>query len=120
MNQPEVVDPLLDVPTALPVGMDEFHEWADSIIQITGKFADEDSMKYALASQVIHLAHDKAFYPKRFFVNCLRKAAANQVASQVFQDIKLKKDAEIKKQVEDTTQAPIVAEVSTTDGTKTT
>lgn len=81
------------VPTPLPVGLTEFHAWADSIIELSGKFADEDSMKWALASQVIHLGPQKSKVAKNFFVRSLRKAAANQIASQVFQDVKIKQQA---------------------------
>lgn len=93
--------------TKLPVGMTEFNEWADSIIDLAGEFADRDSMKYALASNVIHMKHTADAAPKAYFVAVLRKAAANQVASAVFQDIKIKQEEAIKaaqlKQVEDTT-----------------
>jgi len=78
------------VPTPLPVGLTEFYKWSDSIIAISGKFADEDSMRWAIASQLMHLGAQKAYVPKSYFVRSLRKAAANQVASQVFQDIKTK------------------------------
>lgn len=77
-------------PTKLPVGMTEFHAWADEIIKLTGKIADEDSLKFALANMVMHLKSDLAHVSKNYFVNSLRKGAANQVASQVFLDIKLK------------------------------
>ncbi len=82
-------------PTPLPVGLSEFETWADSIIELSGEFADKDSMKYAIASNLIHLPHTKAKVPKAYFVNTLRKAAANQVASQVFQDIKIKQQQAI-------------------------
>ncbi len=75
-------------PTALPVGMTEFNTWADSVIELSGKFADEDSLKYVLSTMIIHLKPDQAFVPKYHFVKCLRKGAANQVASAVFTDIK--------------------------------
>lgn len=74
----------------LPVGMAEFHKWADRIIALGGKYADEDSLKFALASQIIHMDAKLAAVPDKVFVNLLRKAAANQVASQFFQEIKAK------------------------------
>ncbi len=90
--------------TKLPVGLTEFHAWADSIIDLTGKFADTDSMKWAIASQVQHLDHKVDSIPKDYFVRTLRKAAANQIAAQVFTDIKEKqlKEAEAKKLAADT------------------
>ena len=75
-------------PTPLPVGMTEFETWAESILDLSGRFADDTSMKFALASMVIHCGPQRSSVPKNFFVRGLRKSAANQVASQVFQQIK--------------------------------
>lgn len=81
---------LVLVPRPLPVGMSEFMIWSDRIISLSGQFADADSMRFALASQIMHLGAQKSRVPDQFFVSSMRKAAANQVASQVFQDIKTK------------------------------
>ncbi len=81
---------LSHLPSKLPVGLTEFHAWADSIIELAGKYADEDSLKFALASMIMHLDSKKGSAPKAQFVNMLRKVAANQVAGQVFSDIKTK------------------------------
>lgn len=75
-------------PTKLPVGMTEFHQFADEVIELAGSFADEDSMKWAISSQITHLPHTTASKPKAYFVRCLRKAAANQISAAVFIDIK--------------------------------
>lgn len=77
------------LPQNLPLGLSEFNTWADNIITLTGKFADETSMKFALASQIIHLPPTVSSRAPQYFVRALKKSAANQVASQVFQDIKL-------------------------------
>jgi hypothetical protein len=107
------------LPSPLPVGMSEFQQWSDDIIELSGKFADVDSMKFALASQIMHLGAQQAYVPKNYFVKSMRKAAANQVASQAFQDVKNKqleaaKAAEeaAKQPVEVTTPTPVV----TSDG----
>lgn len=93
------------LPTRLPVGLTEFNTWADSIIELSGKYANEDDMKFALASMVIHADAKHGALPKNYFVVRLRKAACNQVASQVFQDIKKRQADELaKKQLEDTTK----------------
>lgn len=89
-------------PRRLPVGLTEFHEWADRIISLAGQFADADSMKWALASQVMHLGAQKAAVSDQYFIRSMRKAAANQVASQVFQDIKTKQQEQQKAQAEAT------------------
>ena len=83
-------------PTRLPVGLTEFELWSDSIIELTGKIADRDSMKFAIASMLIHKDASKGRVPKNSFVQGLIKSAANQVASQVFQDIKAKQQEAIK------------------------
>jgi hypothetical protein len=77
-------------PRPLPVGLTEFHRWADEIIALAGNFADEDSMKFALCTMLIHANNDAGALPLEYFVLRLRKSAANQVASQVLQDIKTK------------------------------
>lgn len=78
------------LPTGLPVGMTEFNKFTNDVIELSGKYADEDSMRFAIASMITHLKHTEAYIPKNYFVKCLRSAAAKQVAGQVFQDIKQK------------------------------
>lgn len=77
-------------PSNLPIGLTEFNTWADEVIELTGQLADYDSMRFALASMIIHVDAKKAAVPKQYFVRTLRKSAANQVASYVFQEIKQK------------------------------
>ncbi len=103
-----------DAPMPLPVGRTEFMEWSDRIIAKAGQFADSDSMRWALASQVIHLPPQTAFKEDSYFVNSLRKAAANQVASAIFNEIKTKQE-EAKKAAEvlAASQQPAEATAST-------
>lgn len=75
------------IPGLLPVGITEFTAWSNDIILLTN-FADVDSLRFAIASMVIHLPANTWLISKHHFVRGLRKSAANQVASQVFQDIK--------------------------------
>ena len=81
------------LPTPLPVGVTEFNIWADSIIALSGKYADEDSLKFALCSMIMHADSKYGSLPKSYFVTRLRKVAANQVAGQVFTYIKTKQQA---------------------------
>jgi hypothetical protein len=93
--------------TKLPVGLSEFESWADSIIELSGPYADRDSMVFAISSALIHADAKHGSLPKKYFVDRLRKAAANQVASQAFQDIKIRqqKAAEAQKAAEEQQQA---------------
>lgn len=93
---------LSSIPRALPVGMTQFETWAERIMSQTGKFADENSMKFALASILIHADAKHGALPDKYFTDRLRKSAANQVASQVFQDVKQKQAEELAKQQEAT------------------
>lgn len=86
-------------PSNLPVGKTEMSEFLNDIIELSGEYADRTSMEFAIASILIHAPSDKAALPKKYFVDRLRKSAANQVASQVFQDIKTAQD---KQKAEDT------------------
>lgn len=94
------------IPTPLPVGMTAFAKWSSDIIDLCGPVADAESMRFALATMIGHLPPDRSDYPLSYFVKCLRKAAANQVAAAVFQDIKTRQaeahaaaEAEVKNQV---------------------
>lgn len=80
------------IPRNLPVGMSDFEKWSDRIILQSGQFANADSMRFALASQIIHLSPQKSKVPDQYFIRSMRKAAANQIASQVFQDIKARQE----------------------------
>ncbi|CAM6004762.1 unnamed protein product [Sphagnum balticum] len=82
-------------------------------VHLEGKFADQDSMRFAIASILLHADSSKGSLPKHYFISRLRKSAANQIASQVFQDIKTKQQeaqvAAVSKPVEATTQPSVVA-----------
>ena len=82
-------------PSRLPVGLAEFHKWADDICILTGPIASERDMKFVLSSILIHADVKFGSLPKRYFVTRIIKSAANQVASQVFQDIKMAQAAEV-------------------------
>jgi len=82
----------------LPVGVPEFHEWSERIISgaCLPKTATRESLKFALANILINLPPNLAFEEDVYFIHCLRKAAANQVADFVRTDIRdrVKKEKE--------------------------
>lgn len=77
------------LPSAVPIGRTEFNAWSSSIISLYN-FPDNDSVRFALATMVMHLDATSAFRSKWTFAKMLRAGAAKQVASSVFQEIKLK------------------------------
>lgn len=86
------------MPTKIPTGMAEFEAWSDSIIDLVGPIANRQDLKWVLAVSVLHMGETAAFVPKRYFVKRILKGAANQVVSQVVQDIKNAKQKEIEEQ----------------------
>lgn len=89
---------------ALPIGKTEFDEWSDRIIKGAMIEADPLSLKFALASMLMHLGPTEAFREDGYFILALRKGAVNQTAHAIMTEIK---DAQ-KKQAEAT--APIKLE----------
>lgn len=77
------------IPTRIPVGIAEFESWSSSIIKTYG-FPDNDSIRWALAVKILHDGETKALRAKRYFYLAMHKSMANQVVSQVIQDIKTK------------------------------
>lgn len=71
------------------MGVAAFEEWSNRLIriaQIPG--ATDKSQKFALADLIMHLKPTEAFECDAYFVNCLRKVAANQVAHERMQTIR--------------------------------
>lgn len=92
------------IPESLPVGLTEFEAFTDDVIELAGPYADRDSMQWVISSAIQHSS--KAKLSKQYFVQTLRKSAANQVAGQVFMNIKIKQQAaEAKKAAELAQQA---------------
>ncbi len=71
---------------SLPVGVKEFHEWADRIIQGAMLTATPESQKFALANLLINLQPTIAFEADVYFIHALRKTAVNQVAEFIRQE----------------------------------
>lgn len=81
----------------LPMGIKEFEEWSSRIIQGAMVGASERSLKFALASMVLHnLGPTESFKEDAYFIHCLRKSAANQVAHVVMNEIKDEQELEKK------------------------
>lgn len=74
-------------PSQLPVGLESFHKWADSIFD-TYNIPNGSTYRHALASMIMHLGPTTHRKSKWFFVASIRKAQANEVAFDVIQTIK--------------------------------
>lgn len=117
----------------LPMGRQAFEEWANRIMSGAlvphGDLPGDDyllreSQKHAIASMIMHLGPTESHKPDAYFIHGLRKAAANQVAYVMMQEIQAEQKAraakmeEIKKQMEAEQQKPelkVVEEVANED-----
>jgi hypothetical protein len=68
-------------PRSLPLGMTEFHEWAERIIAAAMVKADVESQKYALSDMILHLNPTEDHKEDAFFIKRLRKVAQNEIAA---------------------------------------
>lgn len=87
------------LPVTLPVSVTSLNQFIDDVIELSGPYADRNSMAFAISSMIIHQPAGRGWTTKNTFVQGMRKSAANQVASQIFQDIK---EQQNKKLAEDT------------------
>lgn len=80
-------------PAPLPRGMEEFETWSNALI-VTYDLPDNDSIKFALATMILHLGPTECDKPKRYFARAVLKGMAAQVASAVMYNLKEKQKAE--------------------------
>lgn len=71
----------------LPTGRAEFDEWSDRIISGSLLPATPESQKFALASMICQLPAHESHKPDGWFISCLRKSAATQVAQTVMREM---------------------------------
>ena len=95
LTPPAVITDQLLEPRPLPMGVKEFHEWSDRIISgacIPG--ATERDQKFALAGMVMHCKPTESFIDDGYFIQSLRKVAANQVCHAMILEYKAEQQKE--------------------------
>lgn len=78
----------------LPIGRTEFEAWSTRVI--TGAAVPgltQDSANLALTSALLHLPSTQSFCSDSFFTHSLRKAAVNQTAYTIMQELDQKQKA---------------------------
>jgi hypothetical protein len=109
------------IPTPIPVGMTAYNQWLNDIIELSGPFADADSLKWTICNEVMRLAPGRSAIPKNSIVRILRKFAANQLAAATVNEIKARHEAAQLAAVEAQKQAAATAVSETaTESVKTT
>lgn len=91
-------------PSPLPIGMTAFLEWSSSIIDAYG-FPDNDSIRFALATQIMHAESTAANKPKRYFALLTHKAMSNQIAHAKLMALKEEQEAKMKEEQAKAAQA---------------
>ena len=94
------------IPSPVPVGMSEFDAWSKSIIDVYG-FPDNDSIRFALATMIMHSGPTSANVSKHYFSLCVKASMAKQIAGGQFQAMK-QRQIEAQKLAE-ATAPPVVA-----------
>lgn len=72
----------------LPIGKKQFEEWSERIISGAMVDATSESLKFSLAAMLMHIGPTEAFREDAFFILQLRKAAVNQTAHAMMQELK--------------------------------
>ncbi len=68
--------------------MAEFDVWAERIISGTLLPVTDESMKFALASEILHLGPLEDHRDDAYFIHRLRKSAVNQIAAAKMEEIR--------------------------------
>ena len=97
----------------LPMNLPQFNEWSERIIkQANLPTSNLETQRFALAAMIAQTNPTEFFRPDEYYVNCLRKAASDQLAVQIMEDIKLERQKRIeeqnKKQASDATTSNVV------------
>jgi len=104
-------------PSKTPTGRAEFDVWAQSIIDTYDlPTKDADSIKWALATMIMHTGPTKAYVPKFKFYLMISAGASKQVASVVFREIKDAQDEAARKAKEQQSAEATALQVVSSDG----
>jgi hypothetical protein len=86
----------IEVNKPLPRTLPEFDAWSDKIIKMANlPTSNTETQKFALAGMLLELRPETSSKSEIFFANKLKKAATDQLATQVIQDLRAKKQARI-------------------------
>lgn len=77
----------------------QFQEWSYRIIKKANlPTKNIETQQFALAGMILQSSPTEFFRPDEYYVDCLRKAAADQLAMQVIQDMKDRRAKEVLEQ----------------------
>ncbi len=82
------------LPQPLPLGMAEFDLWTTRIIRTYG-LLDNDSVRFALATMIMHVGPQSSRKSPLYFAKTAKKGMANQIAHGYMQNLKEKQALEM-------------------------
>lgn len=98
----------------LPMNIPEFEAWSARVIKKAQlPTSHVESLRFALAGMILHSDPHQFFRPDEYYIDLLRKAASDQVATQVISDMQAARRARIEaqeKQLSEATQNQSVAD----------
>lgn len=104
------------LPRALPAGGTEFNDMAERVRGLSGNICTVDDARFVIATTIMRFDPNVCRASDQKFVTILLNAAAKQVSSSIFQDIKFKQhEAALAAQQAEATATPTAA----LDGEKT-
>lgn len=82
------------LPSFLPVGLTEFNQFADSIIELYNPPGDARSVKFIIATLIMRLGPTEAMKSKLYFAMAIYRGASGQVSAYVMEQLKQEQAAE--------------------------
>lgn len=82
------------LPERLPVGVTEFNNFVDSIIDLYSPPCDRRSARFIVATLIMRLGPTEAFKSKIYFVLSMTRGAASQVSVHIMEQIKMEQAEE--------------------------
>lgn len=99
------------LPTPVPTGMTEFDTWSQSIIDTFQFKADDESVRFTLATMIMHQGPLSAYVPKLKFALMMKATMAKQIAAAQFQQIKQRQnDAEAARKAKEATTPEVASD----------
>lgn len=88
----------------------QWKEWSTRIISAAGlPTKNIETQEFALAGMILQTAPHEFLRPDEYYINCLRKAASDQLAQQVIMDLKAARN----KKISEVTQRQSVIDAET-------
>ncbi len=99
-------------PSKLPIGDAKFEAWYADIAWLYDLPTDNDSIRFALGTSIMHLPPTAFYTSKRHFGLLLLKGAAQQQAYNIMGDCKIRQDAKKKLEEQQKANPPQLAAVT--------